>query len=84
MTKTFVKDLIERAVKTFAEVLGGFVVVGKLITEIDWSTALQVSSTATLGAVLLSLASFKFSGNGTASLVSDVVAADPPGRHEAP
>ena len=45
-----------RALKTFAQTLAGFVVVGVGINEINWPMALSVSATAAIGSLLTSLA----------------------------
>ncbi len=77
----FLKDLLERAGKTFAQTLVSFVAVGVPIFDIDWTTALGVSATATIASALTSLASKPVSNNGTASLVPEV---ESRGRHRAP
>lgn len=82
MTKTFLKDLIERAVKTFAQAMLGFFVGNVTIFSVDWNLALAVTGTMVLASVLTSLLSFTFNSNGTASLVETVVA-DEPGQHAA-
>jgi uncharacterized YccA/Bax inhibitor family protein len=84
MTKTFLKDLIERAVKTFAQAMLGFFVGSVTILTVDWTAALAISGTMVLASILTSLLSFSLKDNGTASLVSEVVDEDEPGRHEAP
>lgn len=81
MTKTFLKDLIERVVKTFGEVMLGFLGADQLLTDVNWNVALQTSGMACLAAILVSLGSFKLTDNGTASLVKEIVAEDEPGRH---
>lgn len=82
MTNTFAKDLIERAVKTFAQAMLGFLVGDVTVLNVDWSQALGVSATMVLASILSSLLSFKLSPGGTASLVKEVVD-DAPGRHAA-
>lgn len=82
MTKTFLKDLIERAVKTGAQALLAFLVGGVTVLTVDWGTALGVTGTMVLASVLTSLLSFSMNHNGTASLVENVVA-DEPGKHAA-
>jgi uncharacterized membrane protein YfbV (UPF0208 family) len=73
MTSTFLKDLIERAVKTGVQVLLGFFLPSVTVFSVDWDKALAVTGTAVLVSVLTSLISFKLSDNGTASLVPEVV-----------
>lgn len=46
-----------RAIRTFAQVLGGFVVVGLSVADIKWQLALSVTVVATLASLLTSLAS---------------------------
>ena len=45
-----------RAVKTFAQTLLGFVVIGHTFTEINWAEALSVSGVALIASLLTSLA----------------------------
>lgn len=45
-----------RAIKTFAETLLGFMVVGLSISEISWGYALSVSVVATIASLLTSIA----------------------------
>lgn len=67
--KQFVCDTLERAVKTFAEMLVADISVGQGFGDIDWGRTLSVAGVATLISVLASIASFKFGNEGTASLV---------------
>jgi hypothetical protein len=66
----FVKDLTERAVKTFAQTavtaLGSDAV---NILSVDWETVLGLGGGAALLSVLTSLASYKAADTGTASAV---------------
>lgn len=66
----FVKDLLERAVKTAAQtavaVLGANTVD---VLSVDWETVVGLSGGAALISALTSLASYKFGDSGTASAV---------------
>lgn len=67
--RTFLKDLLERAVKTFAEMMIADISVGQGFEDIDWTRTLSVAGVATLISVLMSLASYRGGEVGTASLV---------------
>lgn len=68
--KTFFIDMAERAIKTFAQTLLGFVAVqGAAFADIDWATALSVSGVATLASLLTSVASYKVGDKGTCSVI---------------
>lgn len=78
---TFVKDLVERAVKTFAQTALTVLGANQLdVLSVDWQTVLGLGGGAAFVSVLTSLASLKFGDTGTASAVE----LDPPGRHAAP
>lgn len=73
----FIKDSAERAVKTFAQTILGTVVGSEVlpITDIDWGQGALIGLTAAAISVLTSIVSgVAVKGNGTASLVSEVVA----------
>lgn len=73
-TKTFWLDAGERALKTFAQVLlSVFAISGVTVLNADWTEALAVAATATLGSLLTSIVSSKISSTDTASLVEEVV-----------
>ena len=81
-TRVFWRDAAERAVKSFAGGLLSFLsVAGVTILDVNWLPLLASGATASLVSVLMSIVSLPVSGNGTASLVSDVVRR---GRHCAP
>ena len=68
--KTFIKDMIERAIKTFAQTMLGYTsVTGVAFGDIDWVLALSVSGVAALTSILTSVASYNVGDEGTASLV---------------
>ena len=70
--KDFIKDMVERAVKTFAQVLLGFIgIEGVGFGDVNWVRALSVAGVATLASILMSIISFNFGDKGTASLVKD-------------
>lgn len=53
--KKWLVATLVRAVKTFAETMIGFLLVGYGINDVQWTHALSVSVVATLGDILLSL-----------------------------
>ncbi|WP_029926391.1 holin [Nocardia otitidiscaviarum] len=65
----FWADTAERALKTFAQVLVGFIAVGTVLTDISWGSALSMAATAALVSVLTSIASSRVGDSRTASLV---------------
>jgi|LSQX01.1.fsa_nt_gb hypothetical protein len=70
--KTFIKDVAERSIKTFAQVMLSFIgVEGLAFGDVDWIKALSVAGLAALASVLTSIISYNFTGNGTASLVKE-------------
>jgi len=72
-TKAFVKDAVERAVKSFAGVGAAMFVVGQTsVLDFDWSGFFGTSGGAAVASLLLSLASYKAGSTGTASAVTDV------------
>lgn len=68
-TKRFWKDVLERAIVTFAEVMVGFLGTGLGFGEINWWMAFSVAGVATLASVLKSIAARKVGDSDTASLV---------------
>lgn len=84
ITRVFLRDVAERAVKSFAGGLLSFLTVaGVTVLDVDWEPALASGGTAALVSVLLSIVSLPIGGNGTASLVPQVVT-ESRGRHLAP
>lgn len=70
--KDFIKDLVERAVKTFAQVLLGFIgIEGVGFGDVNWVRALSVAGLATLASILMSIASYNINNKGTANLVKE-------------
>lgn len=68
--KTFIKDVAERSIKTFAQVMLSFIgVEGLAFGDVDWIKALSVAGLAMLASVLTSIISYNFSG--TASLIKE-------------
>jgi hypothetical protein len=69
-TVSFWKDAAERAIRTFAQVLAGFLVAGTTgVLDVDWVQAGSVAAVATLASVLMSISSIGVADEGTASLV---------------
>lgn len=70
----FAKDLLERAVKTFAQALIAFWGADGVLDVVsaDWGEALSVAAGAALLSVLTSLASLKLGHSGTASATDAV------------
>lgn len=68
--KQFIKELAERALKTFAQSLLAYTsVTGVAFGDIDWPLALSVSGVATLTSILTSIASYNIGDKGTPSVV---------------
>lgn len=55
-TVEWLKKTAIRTVKTFAETMLGFVIVGSGFTEVDWIHALSVSGVACVACVLVNIA----------------------------
>lgn len=69
--KKFIKDLLERAIKTFAQALLAVIGVDGLgFQDVDWLNALSVAGLAALTSVLMSIASYKVGDTGTASVLT--------------
>lgn len=77
LSKSFWSDLVERAVKTFAQTLLAVLAVGVPVWEMEWVSALGIAAGATVLSVLTSIASAGAGNQDTASLMSA------PGRHRA-
>ena len=67
LTREFVLDALERALKTAAQSLVALFVAGVTIMSVDWVDALAVSGTAALVSILTSVAS---SGRGVSTSAS--------------
>jgi hypothetical protein len=68
-TKSFVKDLAERAIKTFAQSAVAVLTAGATgVLDVDWVNVLSVSLLATIVSILTSVASGNV-GDDTASFV---------------
>ena len=67
-TLAFWRGAAERAVKTFAQTLVGYFVVGTTgLLDLDWVTALSVASAAALASVLTSIGNADFTAGETPS-----------------
>lgn len=72
----------ERAVKTFAQVLLGFMTTGAIgITNLPWNEMLSVAATASLASVLTSIVSGVRDGNPSATNAETTPSTK--GKHEA-
>lgn len=81
MTKQFITDAAERAIKTFAQVLLAYFGADALdVLHADWGNALSVAAGAVVLSLLTSLLSLKLGVSGTASATDAV---EPAGRHAA-
>lgn len=68
--KSFIKELIERAVKTFAQSLVAAIgTTAVALGDVDWALALSTAGLATLLSVLTSIGSMNIGDSGTASVV---------------
>ena len=71
MNRRFLKDLLERAIKTFAQVAAAEAVAdGTGLLSTDWVALLSLAGMAAVLSVLTSLASLPLGDSGTASAVS--------------
>lgn len=69
--KNFIKDTIERAVKTFAQSLIAVGLVGATdIVHADWLNALSIAALAAVISILTSIVSSNFGDSGTAGLTT--------------
>lgn len=74
VSRDFLIDTAERAIKTFAQSLLAYFGAGALdVLTADWGEALSVGAGATLLSVLTSLVSIKLGNGGTASATDAVV-----------
>lgn len=69
-SKDFWKETAERAAKTMAQSMAGFLVADLAIWDLGWATATGVSLTITLASILTSIASSGIGPTGTPSVVS--------------
>lgn len=74
-TKAFWKASGERAIRTFAQTFGGFLVVGAL-SETDWATGWQAAGVAALLSITTSVGA-NYIGTPGPSLAGEVVIPDP-------
>ena len=69
---TFWKSTVERSIRTAAQVLLGFLVVGQTgVLDVDWEQALSVTGVAVIASILTSVVATGVGDKGTASLVKD-------------
>lgn len=69
MTTQFIKDMVERAVKTFAQTLLASLAVASTLEEVNWGTAMSTAVLAALISLLTSIVSGNIGDADTASLV---------------
>lgn len=73
MNSQFVRDAIERAVKTFAQTLLAFFGADALdVLNANWGNALSVAAGAVVLSFLTSLLSLRLGNSGTASMTDAV------------
>ena len=69
---TFWKTAAERSIRTAAQVLLGFLVVGETgVLDVDWEQALSVTGVAVIASILTSVIATGVGDKGTASLVKE-------------
>ena len=69
---TFWKSTVERSIRTAAQVLLGFLVVGQTgVLDVDWEQALSVTGVAVIASILTSVVATGVGDKGTASLVKE-------------
>jgi hypothetical protein len=72
-TKEFWIQAAERAIKTFAQVMLGFLVVGQSgVLSVDWANTLSVAAVAAFASILMSLVGEGIGDKGTPSVVKVV------------
>lgn len=77
MTRVFITDAAERAIKTFAQTLLAYFGADALdVLQANWPNALSVALGAVVLSALTSLLSLKLGNSGTASATDAVVPAD--------
>jgi hypothetical protein len=82
MSRTFLIDAAERAVKTFAQTLLAYFGADALdVLNANWGNALSVAGGAVVLSALTSLLSVRLGNSGTASMTEVV---EPAGKHAAP
>lgn len=69
MTAQFIKDMIERAVKTFAQTLLASLTVASALEDVNWGAAISTATLAALISFLTSIVSGNIGDADTASLV---------------
>ena len=70
----WLKSTFERAIRTAAQVLLGFLVVGETgLLDVDWQQALSVTAVAAIASVLMSVVATGVGDKGTASFTSKPV-----------
>jgi len=73
-SKVFLLDSVERAVKTFAQVLLALFTTGQLnILTVNWGDALALAGTAVVVSLLTSIVSSRVGDKSSASLVVEPV-----------
>ena len=71
-TKEFWITSVERALRTFAQVALGFIVVGTSgVLDTDWQNMLSVAAVASFASILMSIVGTGIGDKGTASLVRE-------------
>ncbi len=76
----FIKDLLERALKTAAQTAIALIGVAQVVSGVDWTAVADGTGLAVILSVLTSLLSYNFGDQGTASLVSTEQKRGPDGR----
>ena len=74
MSKAFIKAAIERAVKTFAQVLVSLLGVNAAgVLDVDWKGALSAAGLAAVASILTSIGSDWATGNGPSLTNAEVI-----------
>lgn len=69
MSMQFFKDMLERAIKTFAQTLLASLMTASVLTDVDWGFAMSAAVLAALISCLTSIVSAEFGSSDSASLV---------------
>lgn len=78
-TINFWKAAAERAIKTFAQTFGAFLLVGAGIGDVNWLAALSVAGVATLASLVTSIASAAATDGSPSLTHVEVLSADEAG-----
>ena len=72
-TKNFWKGLLERAIKTFAQSVGGLIAADTLgIMDVDWVSVVNVAGLVTLASIFTSIGNADFTSGAVTETVYEI------------